>query len=112
MSELKHIFKTTGKRADAAAAPGILNRIKSVFGVDAEPFALPRSVQETLQEDTPCSLNDVIKAYGSLLSLSSSTSIMGTAPCLSSVSMRPSSSWGGAMAVQPWRRWMPCSFSL
>ena len=78
LCELKQTLKTTGRMADAAAAPGILDRIKFVFGVDAEPLAMPRSVQKTFQEDAPCSLHDVIKAYGSLLRLSSSTTILGT----------------------------------
>ena len=104
LSELKRKVKTSGK-------PGIHKMLKSCFGVKVESLALlPSSVLRTLKGNTPCSITEVIKAYDSLLTLSSSTSMQyqTPAPCLSSVLMRLMSSWSGASKMT----WMPCSTFL
>ena len=70
LSELKQMIGASGK-------PGILSRIKSFSGVRDESLApLPSSVLKTLRGRTPCSIDDVIKAYDSLLRLNSSTSLL------------------------------------
>ena len=74
LSELKCKIKTSSK-------PGIHNMIKSILGVKVEsPALLPSSVLKTLEGKTPCSIADVIEAYDSLLTLSSSMRTLETSP--------------------------------
>ena len=76
---LRHIIKTMGTVAKAAATSAILSMIESHLNMKSLAL-LPSSVLKMLKRNTPCSINDVIKAYYSLLRLSSSTSISNTRP--------------------------------
>eukprot|EP00891_Asterochloris_glomerata_P004997 jgi/Astpho2/4997/Aster-05935 len=67
---LEQFIQTTGKVAEAVAKTEILRMIKSNFDIKSLAL-LPGSVLKTFEEPTPSSLNDVIKAYDSLLRLSS-----------------------------------------
>lgn len=81
LAELKHMIKTSGKAAEAAVKPGVLNMIKSLLGVKVDPLALlPSSVLKTLGGYSPCSIHDVITAYNSVFRLSSSTRISESSP--------------------------------
>ena len=67
---LEQFIQTTGKVAEAVAKTEIPRMIKSNFDIKSLAL-LPGSVLKTFEEPTPSSLNDVIKAYDSLLRLSS-----------------------------------------
>ena len=78
---LEHTIKTMGKVGKADATSASLSMIESHF--DMKSLALlPSSVLKTLEGATPCSINDVIRAYDSLLGLSSITSKANTSPLL------------------------------
>ena len=67
---LEHFIQATGKVAEAVANVDDLSMIKSDFDIKSLAL-LPSSVLKPFEDPTPSSLNDVIKAYDSLLKLKS-----------------------------------------
>ena len=75
---LEQFIQATGKVAEAVANAKVLSMIKSDFDIKSLAL-LPSSVLKPFEDPTPSSLNDVIKAYDSLLKVKS-TRILNTSP--------------------------------